>query len=139
THTGMLATLDVDGKMKVTYGLVRGWDVFDDSNGAWTHIVGVSAPGPFGDDTVAVNTVVGTERPLDSSDLRAVADLVWTREWSKTLSTTLNVDAGREQGAAPDGRDASWWGVAGYVTKHFTDRLAGTVRAEVFRDVEGAR
>src|SRR5205085_12695206 len=52
---------------------------------------------------------------------------------------TLNVEAGREQGAAPDGRDASWWGVAGYVTKHFTDRLAGTVRAEVFRDVEGAR
>ena len=138
THTGVFAALDVDGETKVSYGLVQGWDVWDDNNGAWTQIGGWSYAPTGGRDTFSVNVIVGPEQTDNDSNLRTVLDTIWTHQWSEKWSTTLNVDYGHEAGAAA-GKDATWWGVAAYATDKISDRLSGTARAEFFQDVDGTR
>jgi hypothetical protein len=140
THTGMIATLEASERVKLTYGLVLGWDVWDDPNDAMTHIGGVSWTSATGTDTVVVNGILGPEREGDERHLRGVVDATWTHSFCEGLWTTaINADLGVEDAAAPDGADARWGGVAGYVTRKFTDRLSATARVEWFRDEDGTR
>jgi hypothetical protein len=139
THTGMIATLKVNDCLSLAYGLVLGWDVWDDPNDALTHVATVAWTSPSEKDAITVNGIVGAERPGNDDDLRVVLDGTWTHTWSDCWKTALNADVGHEEGAAPGGGDATWWGVAGYVTRTWNDRLAATGRAEVFRDADGTR
>jgi hypothetical protein len=139
THTGAIATLELNECWKVGYGLVLGWDVWDDNNDALTQLGSVAWTSVSGKDSVTLNAIVGAEREDEDDDLRTVLDATWTHAWSDTVRTALNIDVGREEGAATDGGDASWWGGAAYLTKDFSDRLSGTLRLEVFRDDDGTR
>jgi hypothetical protein len=139
THTGAIASLQVSDRVKVGYGLVFGWDVWDDNNDALTHLGTFAWTSPSSRDAVTVNAIVGAEREDEDDDLRVVVDATWTHEWSDRWKTALNVDVGTEEGAAPGGGDATWWGAAAYVTRTFSDSLAATFRAEVFEDEDGTR
>lgn len=138
THTGMIAALQASSRVTLAYGLVRGWDIWDDNNDALTHLASLGWTSPSERDAITVNAIVGAERADDDADLRAVVDATWTRTWSDRWKTTLNADVGFEEGAAA-GEDASWWGAAAYLTRTFNDRLSATARAEYFRDVNGTR
>ena len=140
THTGMMATLGASGQVNLTYGLVTGWDVWDDNNDAWTHIAGFAWTSASKKDSVTLNAILGAERAGNDRDLRTVLDATWAHTLcDDSWTTALNADVGSEEGAAAGGGDAHWWGVAGYVTKKFSDRVSGTLRAEWFRDEDGTR
>jgi hypothetical protein len=139
THTGVLATLQAGAKTSVSYGVVLGWDVWDDPNDALTHYAGASFATPSDRDTFVVNAMLGPEQEDDEEDLRGVLDVTWTHLWSECTKTVVNADVGVEENAAPDGDDASWYGIAGYVNRKFGDRLSATLRAEWFRDEDGSR
>jgi hypothetical protein len=140
THVGAIATLEATEQWKFTYGLVEGWDVWDDNNDAWSHLGGVAWTSASKADSVVVNGIVGPEREDDDRHLRAVLDATWTHSFCGGLwSTTVNADYGTEEGAASDGGDARWWGVAGYLTRKWSDRLSATARVEWFRDADGTR
>jgi hypothetical protein len=139
THAGALATLQASERISVSYGLLLGWDVWEDDNDALSNLGAVTWKSPSERDTVILNLIVGAERPDDDDDLRSVLDATWTHTWSDLWKTTVNADFGFEQGAAPDGGEARWWGVAGYVTRTFSSCLSATLRAEYFRDRDGTR
>jgi len=138
THTGVLATLQTSARTSVSYGVVLGWDVWDDNNDALTQLASFAWKSPSEADTVTVNAIVGAERAGNDDDLRTVVDATWAHTWSESWKTALNADVGFEQGAAA-GKDATWWGAAGYATRTFTDALSATARVEYFRDVDGTR
>ncbi len=138
THTGAIATLQASAQTSVSYGVVLGWDVWDDNNDALTQLASFAWKSPSEADTVTVNAIVGAERAGNDDDLRTVVDATWVHTWSESWKTALNADVGFEQGAAA-GKDATWWGAAGYATRTFSDAIAATARAEYFRDVDGTR
>lgn len=82
THVGALLAWQVDKTVKLSYGLVRGWDVGDDNNDAWSHLVGFAWTSPQGGDTVSLQAIVGAERPDDDRHLRTVVDAVWAIDLS---------------------------------------------------------
>ena len=140
THTGMIVSLGVSAQVKVSYGIVKGWDVVEDPNDAWTQLVGIAWTSPSKEDSITANAILGAERPDNDRDLRGVVDATWTHSFCGGLwTTTLNADFGFEQGAAPDGGDATWGGVAGYLTEKVCDGVLTTIRAEWFRDADGTR
>ena len=138
THTGAIATLEASARTSVSYGVVLGWDVFDDNNDALTQLASFAWKSPSEADTLTVNAILGAERAGNDDDLRTVVDATWAHTWSESWKTALNADVGFEQGAAA-GKDATWWGAAGYATRTFTDALSATARLEYFRDVDGTR
>lgn len=138
THVGGLLAWQVDKTVKLSYGLVRGWDVGDDNNDAWSHLFGFGWTSPQGGDTVTLQAIVGAERPDDDDHLRTVVDLVWAIDLSPTWKAALSADVGHEQDAVPDG-DAMWWGAATYLSFAPDDRVTFTLRLEGFRDRDGTR
>jgi len=51
----------------------------------------------------------------------------------------VNTDYAIQCNSAPDGGDAKWYGVAGYAKYDFSDLFSAAVRAEYFKDPQGAR
>jgi hypothetical protein len=114
THTGVLATVQATPTLSLSWGVVLGWDVWDDDNPhALTQLASFGWKAPDERDAITLNAIVGAERPGNTSDLRMVFDATWTHTWSDRWKSTINADVGYEEGAAA-GQDASWWGVAGY-------------------------
>ncbi|MFO0933521.1 MAG: outer membrane beta-barrel protein [Planctomycetota bacterium] len=138
THVGGLLAWQVDKTVKLSYGLVRGWDVGDDNNDAWSHLFGLGWTSPQGGDTVTLQAIVGAERPDDDRHLRTVVDAVWAIDLSPTWKAAFAADVGYEQDAVPDG-DAMWWGGALYLAWAPTGRATWTLRLEGFRDRDGTR
>lgn len=138
THVGALLAWQVDKTVKLSYGLVRGWDVGDDNNDAWSHLVGFAWTSPQGGDTVSLQAIVGAERPDDDRHLRTVVDAVWAIDLSPTWKAAFAADVGHEEDAVPDG-DAMWWGGALYLAWAPTERATWTLRLEGFRDRDGTR
>lgn len=144
THVGALVSYPVSSRLSLTAGPVVGWDVLDDNNGrpSW---LGQVAATLREDLATSLQWIVGPEQ-FDSDHVRAVADLVVNYTGIEGLTLGLNGDYGWEDeeaslvAAGPGGEtDASWWGVAGYAARDWSDRLRTAARFEYFRDADGAR
>lgn len=72
----------------------------------------------------------------DDDSLRKVVDLVVLYRVNPRLQLGMSVDFGAQE--IPDAGDAKWRGLAGYARYAINDRHAIAIRAEQFRDVEGA-
>jgi len=57
----------------------------------------------------------------------------------KNLTFVVNTDYAIQSNSAPDGGDAKWYGIAGYAKYDFSDFFSTAVRAEYFKDPQGAR
>jgi hypothetical protein len=73
------------------------------------------------------------------SSNRTLVDVVATAKPIKELTLVLNGDYAVQSKSAPDGSDASWYGIAGYVKYDFSAAVSATLRAEYFNDKDGAR
>ncbi|HEV8674268.1 MAG TPA: porin [Methylomirabilota bacterium] len=138
THVGLLGTYAVTDALSVTAGPILGWDVATDRNGAPSG-TGQIAYTPLKDLATSLNFIVGPEKVGANTNLRWVIDLV--ANYTAIPKTTLgfNLDYGQERDGAPDGGDASWWGLAGYAAYDWTDKLRTAVRLEYFEDADGVR
>ena len=70
---------------------------------------------------------------------RFLSDTIITVKPVKNLTFVVNPDYATQSNAAPDGSDAKWYGVAGYVKYDFSDLFSAAVRAEYFDDSDGVR
>jgi hypothetical protein len=139
THVGALATLNLSPRASVSYGVVLGWDVWDDVNDALTQVASASWTSASGRDALVVGGSVGAEREDDDDDLRVVVDGTWTHTWSACFQSALNGHVGWEEGAAADGGEATWYAATAYLTWKQSERLSLPLRAEVFHDEDGTR
>ncbi len=139
THTGVQLDYPINDDLGIYYGLVKGWDVWNDNNSALSHMFGFYGSLLDGKLSHFVNLITGPEADDNNSDYRTVLDIVVTYLWNEQLSQTVNIDYGIEQDAAPGGGNARWWGIANYLTYTFNPQLAATLRTEYFRDDDGTR
>jgi hypothetical protein len=154
THTGLRATYAVSDTVSLTAGLNNGWDQVRDTNKGKTLELGATFT-PIKPLTIVVSSYSGKEEtplftpaaPGVPEGQRNATNLVVT--WSVSDPLTLGAEYLRvtqknffnlAPGAAPGSlRDATYSGMAGYVTYMFTPKWRGVVRLETFNDKEGLR
>ncbi len=140
THTGLMVAYPFSDKVSATFYVVNGWDNFDDEGSSKT--LGLSASvTPIEQFSAVVNLMNGREADLQTgvSSIRSLVDVVATVKPIKNLTFVVNGDYGVQSDSAPDGSDAKWYGIAGYAKYDFSDLFSATVRAEYFKDSDGAR
>jgi hypothetical protein len=128
THTGLRA-IWTRGPFTFLGGVNRGWDKWEDNNGA----VSLEASVSFAQPTFSVtfDTHHGPEQD-DRSIKRRLYDLAATVKPSADWSVGFNGDYGTEA-------DASWYGAAGYLSWAVTPAWTASLRLEQFKDVDGVR
>jgi hypothetical protein len=142
THVGAYATYNFNDAVAVDFGFSRGWEQgFKDNNGDSIDVFGRVSwnINEKSGTKLLVTGIGGPERADNSDDYRYVLDVIFTTKLSNQLVLTVNGDWGYEDGAAPDGGSAQWYGVAGYLTYNINDNLAINARGEWFEDPDGAR
>ncbi|HEX8948054.1 MAG TPA: porin [Dissulfurispiraceae bacterium] len=140
THTGLMAGYPFSDKVSANFYVVNGWDNFNDEGNSKTLGLSVNVT-PAEQFSAAVNLMNGREQDLQTGikSNRFLSDTVITVKPVKKVTFVVNTDYALQSRSAPDGRDAKWYGVAGYVKYDFTDLFSTAVRAEYFKDPEGAR
>lgn len=142
THTGVMGTYNLSDAWAVDFGFSRGWEQsLEDNNGCAIDIFGRVTWNidPKKATKLYVTGIGGPERAGNSEDYRYVLDVIFTTKLADQLTLTLNADFGFEDGAADDGDDASWYGIAGYLTYSVNEWLAVNVRGEWFQDADNSR
>ncbi len=119
THTGALFTYPFAESVSLTLGIVNGWDNVIDSNKEKSFIGNLTLK-PLDPLTLSLNGIYGEELADDevgnnSGAERGVFDLVATYNLNDNVTFVTNFDYGTESGTGIDGKDADWYGVAGYV------------------------
>jgi hypothetical protein len=140
THTGLMVGYPFSDMVSANFFIVNGWDNFSDEGSSKTLGLNVNIA-PADQLSVAVNLMNGREADLQTGveSNRFLSDTIITVKPVKDLTFVLNTDYAVQSGSAPDGSDAKWYGVAGYVKYDFTDLFSAAVRAEYFNDSDGAR
>jgi hypothetical protein len=144
THTGLLLSYPLTDYMSLTAGVVNGWDNVIDSNKGKTFLGNLTLT-PFDSLTWAFNGTFGPEQADRGGSKRGVFDTILTYTLNDNVIFVLNYDRGSESDIAPDGGDALWQGVAGYVNiggalfNPDWEPFSLTQRAEWFADEEGVR
>lgn len=137
-HTGLKASYTFSDQLAGMFEICNGWDVARDNNSSksiglqltWTPAKAVTVTGNF---------MTGPERAAVNSDPRNLFNVV--AQWKLTDLTVFTLDAvtGSEKGAVTPGETASWSGIAGYARLGISDAFAFCLRAEYFKDSDGAR
>jgi hypothetical protein len=140
THTGAKASYTFSRHVSAMVGVLNGWDNAVDNNGGKS--VGAQIVlTPAAPVAVYLNYMGGPEKTDTSGYRRNVYDVA--ASWQLRPGLTLGADGvyGTERGASlvEPGGDATWRGVAGYVTVSATPRLALGLRGESMRDAGGTR
>lgn len=140
THTGLMVGYPFSDKFGVNFYVVNGWDNFEDEGSSKTLGLSMNVT-PSEQVAFVLNLMHGREADLQTGveSPRFLADLVATFKPVKNLTLALNGDYGVQQDSAPDGSDAKWYGIAGYVKYDFSDLFGLAMRAEYFKDPDGAR
>jgi hypothetical protein len=142
THTGLLATYTASDVVTLTGGIVNGWDNVDDVNDDKTlhAMVGIA---PSDAVSFSIGGTYGAEQ-ADSSAKRTLVDAILTLKPADGLTVMFNYDWAEEEDLVIDPvtgaiDDASWDGLAGYVSYDVTDVVSIGARAEYFNDDDGVR
>lgn len=137
THTGLMVSYPFSDKISGSLYVVNGWDNFDDEGNSKTLGLSLSVA-PVEQVSVAVNLMNGREAGIVESN-RFLSDTVITVKPVKNLTFVVNTDYATQSNAAPDGSDAKWYGIAGFVKYDFSDLFSAAVRGEYFKDSDGVR
>jgi Putative beta-barrel porin-2, OmpL-like. bbp2 len=138
TNTGVLLSYPITDKISVTGGPVVGWDNVETNNNGWSGMANLTWVATD-QVTLSANAIGGPSQNNNVGKKRVVGDFIATYKPLDPLTLQLNYDYGHEDGAALDGGNASWSGMAGIVSYAFSDRFTGSARLEYFNDTDGAR
>lgn len=145
TQTGVMATYAFTPQWSVMGGFSRGWDQsLKDTNGDnMDYMAQVAYNSADKKLNGALSTIIGPEQPKNDSNWRYLIDGVAKYNWSDQITLGLNGDFAYERHAAlapgDVGKDAVWFGVAGYASYKFDDRFTLNSRLEYFNDHDAAR
>jgi hypothetical protein len=139
THTGIIASYNLNDQWSLSFGITRGWDQAWEDNNDEIDFLGSVKWAQSRDTTLILNFSGGPQRADNDDDWRWLFDLVAAHTVSDQLAIAVNLDIGFEEGAAVDGDDGVFWGIAGYGGFKITDEVGVNARAEWFSDSDGAR
>ena len=140
THTGSLATLQLDENWSLRGGVVLGSDMFLDDSNHPTFLAGFHWDDDDGLTSVDFLAISGNGRYDAEHDVHnpRVFDLVVPRRLSTEWSMTLEGLGGYET-QTPEVGTAHWFSGVGYLAWTPRDDLAATMRLELFNDEQGNR
>ncbi len=142
THMGLMIGYPFSDKLSANFYVVNGWDNFSEDTGSSKTLCLSVTYTPIEQFSFVENLMNGREVIASGSDTRTnrfLSDTVITVKPMKNLTFVINPDYATQSHAAPDGSDAKWYGVAGYVKYDFSDLFSSTIRAEYFNDSDGFR
>lgn len=116
--------------------ILNGWNVTSDNNSGKTFGASVGLT-PNSKLSVYANYLGGPERNGNSDDWRHLGDFQVVYSLTKTLSTMVNIDVGKDKKAVGPSKDAVWGGVAFYLRKDVGGRFFPTARVEYYNDPDG--
>ncbi|MFN0195382.1 MAG: outer membrane beta-barrel protein [Planctomycetaceae bacterium] len=140
THTGVVATLQLNDDWSTQAGAVMGPDVFIDPAASPYGMFSVKWAPPEGSDSVLIAGMLGSGEFDFGEQFNNpnIIDLVYTHALNSELSYSLDALYGY-QTDVPGIGIATWFGVVNYLTYKFSDDVSGTTRLEFFDDVDGNR
>ncbi|MGE0681640.1 MAG: porin [Candidatus Binatia bacterium] len=144
THTGVLFTYPFMEQVSLSAGIVNGWDNVIDSNKGKSFLGNLTLK-PADILTLSLNGVYGAELPDQGGSKRGVFDLVGTLNVTDHITFVTNFDYGTESRTGLNGKDADWYGVAGYLNidgAQFNpawEAFSIAQRLEWFDDEDGVR
>lgn len=144
THTGVLFSYPFMEQVSLSAGIVNGWDNVIDSNKGKSFLGNLTVK-PFDLLTLSLNGVYGAELPDRGGSKRGVFDFVGTVNMTEHITFVTNFDYGTESETGRGGKDADWYGIAGYLdingAQFHPDWEAFSIaqRLEWFDDEDGVR
>lgn len=145
THTGFLGNYTIDKNWSVMAGAVTGsnfggWDGnFDEQLGNWAGIGGVTWTSNDEATSLNVSGTYGSTSETNDADW-GLYSVVFKHDITEKAHMVLQHDHGYANGNPGLGTtDAEWYGLNSYFYYDIKDDLKAGVRAEWFRDQDGAR
>jgi hypothetical protein len=141
THTGAFATTQLNDTWAVGYGGVLGADNWFGNTDKFTYLGQIKWT-PKDRKISAIGNVLLTDPTYDTAHAFArynVYNAVVTYNFTDKTSYVLDTTYSHMDGVPGVSGAAFWYGGANYLIHKFTDKLTGTVRAELFDDVKGVR
>lgn len=139
THTGGLLTWKASDRWTLTSGLVDGWDKFDPVTSQAAFLGGAAYTPDHEQYSLAFSLVTGNEDgaapPIEGN--RTMYSVVFSWDRTDRLTYVLQHDHGIQSLAA--GGTNEWYGVNQYLFYTLSDTWRAGLRAEWFRDDDGAR
>jgi hypothetical protein len=123
---------------EVTAFLSNGWDAQLSPNHGKTGGVRVGVL-PSATSSLGLAALYGPEGAQDSSVNRYLLTLDYAVQPSRRSILAGEANLGGDRGARPDGGDARWYGATLTLFGRLAGPIGATLRAEVFRDADGAR
>ena len=138
THTGIKASYSFTSYFSGMIMVVNGWDDAVDNNKSKSVCAQISVL-PTSGMNLTANCMLGPEKLKNTSDDRALLDIVGTYSINDLITVGMNADYGTEQHSASNGGSAEWGGVAGYVRLNPGKNFSFSLRGEQFEDRNGVR
>jgi hypothetical protein len=141
THTGVQATTELNGGLTMYHGVVTGADVFLNDAATPGYVGGLKWTSEGGATSVAANVFVtgqgwDTEESFQHYDsYNLLLQHTITEGWNYVLDATF----GRTPDTVDGSEQATWWGLANYLSHALSDKVTLNLRGEVFRDADGLR
>jgi hypothetical protein len=140
THTGLVATKQLDASSSFQLGLTRGWDNLTDDNNQVSLLAGVQQTSEYGH--FEFNIHAGDDTA--TSDRLTIMTLRLEREVSGRLGygalATFGVaENGLSNVSAGTFKPAKWYGVAHYFIYDINDKIDAGLRVEWFYDESNSR
>ena len=141
THTGMLATYELNENISLMGGIDRGWDNWeDDDYDRISTLAGVSWQNDNGW-AIGFSGTSGQEPSSDGlrNDNRDFYSAVISKEFGDRLTIVTQHDRGFQDRGVSNTQDAEWYGIAQYIYYKVNCCTTAGVRMEWFRDDDGTR
>ncbi len=132
-ETGLRVAYSFDEHFSAQLCVLNGWQTIGDVNNGKSF--GAQVVWSYERWSLTVNGYAGPDLPNDDVDWRFFGDIVATLSPSAPVQFAVEMSAGtQQQASAPN---ANWGAVALYGRWAFLPKLAGVLRAEVYRDASG--
>jgi hypothetical protein len=138
TETGVELDVKVRSAWDAELRVVNGWDQVTDVNRSKTIVARLGLT-PDDRTLVALAGYAGPEQPENDANVRMGVDLVASRRLTPAATVLMQLDYGREAGAAAGGGDASWVGAGLWITYDVARDATLALRGDYMDDREGAR
>jgi hypothetical protein len=134
THWGALASYAINEKLSLTAGAVRGFDNLSDTDGNISFLGSISYD--LSEDTdICFALITGNE---GHSTNQTVYSIVLNHTLNEALTYTIQHDFGVTESSGT-ASSAQWYSINNYFVLQVLDDLSLGLRAEWFRDDDGAR
>lgn len=141
THTGAQVTTELNSNFTMYHGVVTGADVFFDPAATPSYVGGLKWTRDGGKTSVAANVFI-TGRGFDEQESFQHYDsynVLLQHQLAEGWNYVLDATYGRAADTAGTSDDTNWLGFANYLSHNLNEQTVLNLRAEWFRDSDGAR